>query len=370
MQVGNLVGRPPEPEFEGDSTHLVNSKIRIGIEVEAERVFDFGLPDDLRQYWNITEDGSLKDHGAEFVFSSPLRGASVVTALNLLEEYLTDIAAVCNGRTGLHVHMDARNMSTEQLTTLAVLYTLTERPLFSFAGADRLNNVFCRPVTESTEIGVFKHLFNSVAEDDFRDAFSSAHKYSALNIASIRSLGSIEFRHHYGTYNAKRIILWLNILMSLYNKAVEVAASKDPAATLNDICLLDKSAILNEVYGEYASVLRYNSEVDHQKCVHSAFDVLSNTRITARVIKRGSKVHAKIRKKLFPDEEAEKEEEVTTSTIPPMDATFFSSAEQYAAYHRHLLDAARRSDVRPAWVVLDDVASDGEVDFENPEEEV
>jgi hypothetical protein len=360
MRVGNLIGRPPEPDFEGVSDELVNSKVRVGVEIEAESVSDYDLPEEVESYWNITEDGSLKDNGAEFVFRSPLRGASIVHALEVIEEHLSSIGAICNGRTGLHVHMDARGMSTDELSTLAVLYALTERPLFAFAGADRLNNVFCRPVTESCEISIFKALYAAHSDDDYTHALDSARKYSAMNLESVRRLGSIEFRMHYGTYKAKRILLWINILMSLYNKAIEIAARDDRTALLMELCVSGKDNILSYVYGEYADMLHYNADIDHQKCVHAAFDILGGLTPTPRVIKRGSKVHAKIRKRLHPEEEEQEGARITVGTAAP--ATTITREHFEQSYRDYLIEIANaRNEYYPGsiqMVTMDDLLDD------------
>lgn len=194
-----------EKEYPFESTYkLVDRNTYLGIEVEIENVRHFRR---TSPYWHMIEDGSLRNYGKEFV-SLPIKAWRAEQALNtLFADLNSDIEFT--ERTSVHIHMNIRTLTIPQLETLILTYIVFERALFNFIGEDRYNNIFCVPIIE-TQFG--SNLSNLITRKQL--AFNW-QKYTAMNALPIWDKGTLEFRHLGGTKDIKKILTWINILLSL-----------------------------------------------------------------------------------------------------------------------------------------------------------
>lgn len=190
---------PFEPQHK-----LVDKSTYLGIEVEIENVQKYYQ---TSPYWSQIEDGSLRNYGTEFV-SLPIKAWRVEQALTVLFEDLnTDIEFT--ERTSVHVHMNIRTLTLKQLESLIITYIVFEKVLFDFVGENRYNNIFCVPIVETTYGANLKNLIKS------KVLSFNWQKYTAMNAVPIWNKGTLEFRHLSGTKDIKRIITWINLLLSL-----------------------------------------------------------------------------------------------------------------------------------------------------------
>src|SRR3972149_6708240 len=102
---------------------IIDNTTLCGIEVEAEGI---DIPRNSKKlpqfykdltFWSVKEDGSLRNGGKEFIFKQPLGGTDIVRALEQLEKKIKehDINPDMTHRTSLHLHIDVRNMTIEEL---------------------------------------------------------------------------------------------------------------------------------------------------------------------------------------------------------------------------------------------------------------
>jgi hypothetical protein len=214
---------------------VVDKNTYLGIEVEVENVQTYRR---ASPYWTVKEDGSLRNHGREFV-TPPIRAWRVEHALYKLfnNELNSDIDF--SERTSIHVHMNIRTLTIKQLEALVLTYIVFEKVLFNYVGEDRYNNIFCVPIVE-TDIGY-----------SFRDLISQSNpntawqKYTALNLLPIMQLGTIEFRHLGGTSDIETLMTWINMLLSLKKFALQ----KDPEYIWNRIQTLNTTSEYR-IFGE------------------------------------------------------------------------------------------------------------------------
>lgn len=187
------------------SIPVVDRNTYLGIEVEVENVHKWNSVHS--PYWTVTEDGSLRNHGHEFL-SPPIRAWRVEHAFTrLLESVNSDVEFT--ERTSIHVHMNVRTLTLGQLEALVLTYMVFEKALFSFIGNNRYDNVFCVPLCE-TNMGI--HLDGIFQQNHVNINWM---KYTALNLLPIREKGTVEFRHLNGTKDVKRLMTWINLLLSL-----------------------------------------------------------------------------------------------------------------------------------------------------------
>lgn len=178
-----------------------------------------GIP--FKSFWKLTADGSLRNSGMEFVSKYGTTFKNLAPVLLALDDYLSvfDPLAEANHRTGLHLHVDVRDMSLKDLQRLLMLYALYEDAIFNYSGG-RQKNIFCVPLSE-TDLPL-SHLIG-INDLDSLNAFIRNHtrKYMGLNLKPIGEQGSIEFRMHYGTRDLDKIYDWAFVIHSLFRAVIE-----------------------------------------------------------------------------------------------------------------------------------------------------
>lgn len=231
----SIFREPPYP--------LVLTDTEVGVEVELEK-FNYDnylraaahIPIDLRFFWDMKEDRSLRNNGMEFV-STAMRGDSILYSLNLLETVLKGTKVEFNARTGTHVHLNVRELTPYQISCLFFLYILYEESFFRFSG-QREKNIFCIP-SNIMETRIFDILKQPKDDNLFYRTMLSLRdnkdKYSGLNFRPINSFGTLEFRHMVGTYDRDYLWNWINMILSLhkYCRDVDFNLLKEEVFSLN-----------------------------------------------------------------------------------------------------------------------------------------
>lgn len=182
----------------------------VGIEIEVENITN-QVP--TTAYWSAKPDGSLRNNGMEYV-SVPL----AVKQIQLAIEHLYDAMYSSNNpdfsnRTSVHIHVNCRDMTQDQVYNFILLYAIFEKHFFSVAGTKRLNSIYCVPL--------FRCNILRGAKDVIYGQSPSWQKYCAINLLPLipnnqtGCYGTIEFRHLYGTANPKDLMLWINDILCL-----------------------------------------------------------------------------------------------------------------------------------------------------------
>lgn len=245
------------------SIKIVDPSCWVGIEVEVENV-----PNQHHEpftFWKKILDGSLRNDGYEYV-SPPLRGKLIEAALKELEGHLQ----TCNphheftDRTSVHIHMNVRHLSPEQLVMFLITYIALE-PLF-FKYTEKIPNIlreennYCVPVNASkyhlhipTTLGKFLATGHAEHIDYLVRGW---RKYTAFNLRPVAEdvggrgpLGTVEFRHMGGNCDVTYIIGWINMIQSL-RKYVKTHTMDEIKAVLFDLNSNSAySVFLNECLG-------------------------------------------------------------------------------------------------------------------------
>src|SRR4030042_4305971 len=129
----------------------------VGIEVELEGV---RTKHSTPSSWKTVEDGSLKIDGVEFV-TIPIKFCYLEKELERLFGSLH--TSTISSRCSIHVHMNARDFTMDELYVFLILYIIFERSLYRLSG-DRWNNIFCVPLTTAIEkvASVIKDITNGI----------------------------------------------------------------------------------------------------------------------------------------------------------------------------------------------------------------
>ena len=196
-----------------------------GVECEIESVKN---PNENFAGFSVTEDGSLRNNGVEFI-SEPLPKTALLECFdNLHAEILYyKEAEAFSPRTSTHVHINCRSLEPSQVKTLVLLYALYEDFFFAMCEQGRRDNIHCVPLTET--------YLPALYGKELAQLVDRWHKYTALNILPLTKLGTVEFRHLQGTADTQLFQQWLTTLENLWTMAQRETIS---AETLADETLL------------------------------------------------------------------------------------------------------------------------------------
>lgn len=218
MKIGTLIGHQADIRTFEKSEYLPSNDF-VGLEIELEGFKYYNSYKLESELWSVKEDGSLRDNGKEFIFSLPLNGKDIETALEIFDiwvkKYTENFSApIVSERCSIHVHVDVRDLERKELYMFMMYYLSLERLLFVYSGKGRYENNYCTPIHLSSDFESRLSRLNSGSSDNFVMALDSS-KYAAANTTSVRERGSVEIRTHEGTYDIDRILEWIYILLSI-----------------------------------------------------------------------------------------------------------------------------------------------------------
>lgn len=204
----------------------------------------------------IVEDHSLRNSGYEYK-TRPSDYKTTLELFDYLHENLKVGDKPFSERTSIHVHVNVRNLSVATVRQMVLTYALLEPLFFTFVGPEREHNIFCVPLAFTTMPSNYKR--------DLPFMHGTWHKYTAFNILPLglgknseQGLGTIEFRHLYGTANREVFKTWLTTLKEFY----EFFAQNEEYNIIKDIeSGMSPSAIAHKIIPTMAqkhSVLELN----------------------------------------------------------------------------------------------------------------
>lgn len=186
-------------------------KGQYAVEIEAE----FKEPlIHFPSYFAVTHDHSLRGHGLEFISQGPKELPEVINDVQkLLGEDYFQANYINSSRTSTHVHVNVCNWTHEQLVQFLLTYYIVEPLIGEIAGDNRKSNLFCLRMWDAENIvSLLKDILDQKWNRVCSERTFNTYKYSALNVASIGRLGSVEFRQMRGTNDASHVVQWLQCI--------------------------------------------------------------------------------------------------------------------------------------------------------------
>lgn len=270
MSLARILGKSRgRQSFISDSRFVLPTSF-IGLEFEYEGVKNPTLPSHtFADFWTYHEEGSLKDHGAEYVFATPMFGVDAINALEWLVRHAKDSGWKCTKRTGIHVHLDVRDLSAPQLAGLSILYAALEPILYHWVGDGRDGSHFCIPLYRADEalLGACS-IVRSAFQDEKEDGHSTLNlaqeyqRYAGFNLQALHKFGSIEFRQLQTTHDLVRITDWINILMSL--KATALKLPQSDGAVVRMIQRMGAQELLHYVFPSQLATKLYTPKSEEE----------------------------------------------------------------------------------------------------------
>ena len=177
----------------------VGSRRCFGVEIETCECSDF------RQLHGATEWGCVYEcstQGRELV-SPILEGDEGFDAVANICDFANDHDWTVDSSCGLHIHLDARDLSSDQLLRVVYAYRKTYMLWKKFVTRSRSSNSMCgAPQYSCADVKAAEH---------FEDLAETSDRFEFLNLRAYICHGSIEIRLYHGSLNAREICNWVAI---------------------------------------------------------------------------------------------------------------------------------------------------------------
>ena len=225
----------------------------IGIEIEMEgSLFPLG---DLDK-WRSEADGSLRgdreEDSREFVLKQPCKRKDSLGLLNRLEDDLDRFgsAIIPSFRTGVHVHINVRQLTFNQVFNFIFAFYMFEDVLTEFCGKDRVGSLFCLRARDAE--GVTDQLAKAIKNKDLENLHTDDIRYSAMNLKAIKEYGSIEFRGLSFDGDFQRVEAWIRLLLAVKDFSLTFDNPKELVALLSK---QGGAALAEQVFGDTIHLL-------------------------------------------------------------------------------------------------------------------
>jgi hypothetical protein len=195
------------------ASQIVDALQAAGLTVREE-----GYNHDLRpDSWKLTTDASSD---LELV-SPPLSGQDGMRQVRTAMRTLRSIGCRITSSEGMQVHVDATDLSGDQIADVYEGYVARQDAFNAFLPQSRHSSQWCRRI-QSDEA-------NYVAAELRRNRRSVASdRYRTINMAAFPRHGTVEFRQHAGTLNATKALAWVRLLLGFVDAR---AAGENPGTT-------------------------------------------------------------------------------------------------------------------------------------------
>lgn len=239
-----------------------------GVEIEYNEVANTAQLLDFERKWRCGDhyDGSC---GREVV-TPPLSGKYVGECLRALSEAMTEAGGKADSRCGVHVHVDAKDLSWHDIYRLCHVYAKVEPILYLIAGQHRVKNTYCSPIGAklASSLGsvdrkgsILATVYNAGKANEARDYIrrskpgkKSEGRYKGLNLCPwlagrrtndrrgrkcIAPDTTVEFRIHRNTLDGARLTNWANLVTRLVDWCAthsDREAAQLPRSALRTLC--------------------------------------------------------------------------------------------------------------------------------------
>ena len=185
----------------GSRSAMARALVAAGINCEVQ-----GYNHNTQSVWKIVDDSSLPSGGFELV-SPPLSGQEGLRQVETAMKVLVAEGARVNRDCGLHVHVDARDLTVPDVLNIVKRYHKFESKIDAIMPNSRRNsnNRFCNSMAEFTRRNRELETYTDVA----RMCGRVDDRYYKVNLCSYNRHNTVEFRQHSGTVNATKAVNWI-----------------------------------------------------------------------------------------------------------------------------------------------------------------
>lgn len=191
-----------------------------------------------RPQWKIVTDASVM--GGFEVVSPILSGQDGLAQVQKVSDALVGAGAKVEKDCGFHVHVDARDLNGPTVANILTRYAKYETAIDAVMPKSRRenNNRFCASV-----IGLVSRFQGVDAAATNRNVAGLMHdRYYKLNLTAFVRHGTVEFRQHSGTVEARKMIPWIIFCVNFVETS-KVAVVQEEVGGSDSTVGLRKNAI-------------------------------------------------------------------------------------------------------------------------------
>lgn len=209
---------------------------RVGIEIELEGVSSGEyqqLGNAVNRYWDVKEDGSLRNGGIEIVSRGGQGGSTLISALDVLERALSTVDFNASWRCSTHIHVNMLDATMKQCAMFVMAYTCVEPVMFHFCGDSRQANNFCIQNKDClSAIKTAMYIFHTMQAGG---PGCTIEKYMALNVLPLfhPEFGTVEFRGSHAITEKDELIALTNRMLAI--KRLVMQWTGDEESLINHI---------------------------------------------------------------------------------------------------------------------------------------
>jgi hypothetical protein len=210
------------------AAHGTASSRKWGIEVESGGARGVTAP----QGWRSVGDGSLNSSYSDYQsgdcqeFVSPILHSFHSAGLEFLTDELSKRPQ--NNSAGLHVHVEANDLTAPQLGAIVFGYQIIE-PIIKAAYSREVWQ-YCALRPNRSVLSLMKALSKS-------ESIDYGTRYTTLNLCSLEEHGTIEFRAMGPVYEYEYLIRWASFCREMVNTAKNGAKAKDYQSVVDEASL-------------------------------------------------------------------------------------------------------------------------------------
>ena len=224
-------------EIEFKSVPKIVAALRIGAALGVDHVHCFGykstkcslcnrsVPKEAAyDAWSVMTDRTVTDSrgdlevGGEAI--SPILTVDNFDQINMIANTLQELGASVNLVTGLHVHVEMSNLTSQQRINVLTEWFKQEGSFFEEVENHRSINSQCESYADKKQ-----EQDNLIAEFANGNSGRAARlseitsKQRSMSVVSYPTLGTFEFRLHHGTLHAPTIQAWITRLLTFVDNA-------------------------------------------------------------------------------------------------------------------------------------------------------
>lgn len=208
------------------------------------------ISDNKHRYWKIVRDVSIRiqdsryEQGEKVEMVSPICGYEDIITIQEIVRKLRDKGAVANESCGIHIHINAQPHNANTLRNITNIMASKEDIIYKALKVDvARENRYCKKVEKRflEELNKRKpQTLNEVkaiwynGRDGSRTHYHES-RYHCLNLHSVFSKGTIEFRLFNGTLHAGKIKAYIQFCLAISHQALtQKCASRRKTVTTNE----------------------------------------------------------------------------------------------------------------------------------------
>jgi len=146
----------------------------------------------------------------------PVAGDEGLALLKTVMSGLKQGGARVSGACGMHVHVDANDLTVDQMLALVDQWVTIQSSVYRFVPAGRRRSQWCPPLSGWDVQNLRERLSNGSLRPGGR---TGVDRYRGLNLDAYRAYGTVEFRIHGGSLNPTKAKHWVALVVGIVEAA-------------------------------------------------------------------------------------------------------------------------------------------------------